>query len=117
MKTKAIVFREANVPALEELELPKLRPTELQVRTEFSGVSIGTESTIFSGIRTHNGTFPLVGGYMSCGIIQEVGSEVDDFAVGDRIIGAVSRLNGEVNSVFGGHMSQCVLESAEVTDW
>lgn len=110
MKAKAVVWRKANTPTLEEIELPALKPNEMRIRIEYSGVSIGTESSIFSGVRTHNGTFPLVVGYMSCGIVEELGSNTQRFSVGDRVIAIGSRIEGDINSVWGGHMSQRIVE-------
>lgn len=109
MTAQAIVFRQANQPRLEELPLPTLAPGEVQVRVHYSGVSIGTEQSIFSGERTHNGTFPLVGGYMAAGEIEAVGSEVRGLAVGDRVVCSGVRLGGGVTSVWGAHCSRQVL--------
>ena len=112
MKTKAIVFRKANSPTLEELELPPLRADEILLKTSYSGVSIGTGSSIFSGVRTHNGTFPLVGGYMATGVVEKVGADVIDFAPGDRVAGGGVRLEDEVNSVWGGHSSRQLIKAS-----
>ncbi|OGV77848.1 MAG: hypothetical protein A3K19_18640 [Lentisphaerae bacterium RIFOXYB12_FULL_65_16] len=115
MKTKAIVFRAANTPTLEELDIPALAPDEVRVRVQFSGVSIGTESSIFSGVRTHNGTFPLVGGYMASGVIDELGPEVKGLNAGDRVVACGVRLAGGVTSVWGGHSSMQVVKARGVT--
>lgn len=111
----AIVFREANKPTLEEVAIPDPKPTEAVVRTWYSGVSIGTESSIFSGVRTHNGTFPLVGGYMATGVVEEVGDEVARVKPGDIVVGGGGRLESEVNSVWGGHMSLKTMNAASLT--
>jgi len=109
MKAKAIVFREANKPALEELELPEMTPDEMLVKISFTGVSIGTEQSIFRGARTHNGTFPLVGGYMASGIVEQTGANVTEFTPGDRAAVSGARLDGEVTSVWGGHTSMQII--------
>ena len=108
MKAQAIVFRDPNIPKLESIEIPSPGPTEVRVRTAYSGVSIGTESSIFSGARTHNGTFPLVGGYMTSGIVEEAGSEVDGLSVGDAVVTSGAKLEGDINSIWGGHMSMSI---------
>ena len=109
MNAQAIVFRKANEPSLETVDLPTLGPDEICVRTLYSGVSIGTESSIFSGVRTQNGTFPLVGGYMTTAVVESVGTEVSTFAEGDRVTNMGSRLEGPVTAVWGGHMSRRIV--------
>lgn len=104
-RTPAVVFRAANRPTIEEVAVPSLRDDDVLVRTRFSGISIGTEQSIFSGKRTHNGTFPLVSGYMASGIVEAVGRDVTHVAVGDAVVTEGARLEGKVNSVWGAHMA------------
>ena len=108
MKTRAIVFRRLNEPAIEQIDLPEIGPGDVRVRTHYSGLSIGTESSIYSGRRTHNGTFPMVTGYMSTGVVEEVGSKVSDFKPGDSVVVNPSKLDGPVNSIWGAHMAMRV---------
>lgn len=106
MKTPAIVFRHADRPGIEDVQVPELRPNEVRVRTHCSGVSIGTERSIFSGARIDNGTFPLVGGYMAAGVIEAIGDGCPESAglrVGQRVVTHTSRLEGEVKAIWGGH--------------
>lgn len=114
MKTNGIVFRSANEPALEELDVPVMRRDEVLVRTRYSGVSIGTEQSIFSGARTHNGTFPVVTGYMTTGVIEAVGDDVKDLSPGDEVATGGARLDGPINSVWGAHMARRVVGSQTV---
>lgn len=103
MQAPAIVFREPNKPRIEDVLTPPLRPDEVRVRTHYSGVSIGTERSIFSGTRTDNGTFPFVGGYMASGVIEALGDEAGEWRVGQRVVTHTSRLDGEVRAIWGGH--------------
>ena len=112
MKSKAIVFREANKPQVEEIEVPALKDDEVMVDIEYSGVSIGTESSIFSGKRTQNGTFPLVSGYMATGAIIEKGRNSGILKKGDRVAVVGARLDCDVNSVWGAHNSIQVISAA-----
>lgn len=112
MQAKAIVFRVANEPLLEEISIPNPSADELVVKIHYSGVSIGTESSIFSGARTSNGTFPLVGGYMASGVVEQIGSAVTTFNVGDKVAVGGTRLDGDINSIWGGHTSVQVVQAA-----
>lgn len=112
MKTKAIVFRKANSPELEEFDIPSLKPDEILAGIDYSGISIGTERSIISGERTNNGTFPLVPGYMASGTVLEVGSSVNKYKVGDKVCGMGNRIETEINSVWGAQTSIQVLQEA-----
>lgn len=112
MKTKAIVFREANKPLLEDVELAKIGPDQALVKMSYTGISIGTEQSIFSGKRTHNGTFPLVPGYMGSGVVEKVGENVENFKPGDRVVNGMNHLTGEVKAVWGGQCARHVANSA-----
>ena len=105
MKAKAIVFRKANHPTLEDISLPELGKGEALVKIHYSGVSIGTESSLFTGARTHNGTFPMVTGYMASGVVEKVADDVTTFKPGDNVINMGTRFAGEINSIWGGHCS------------
>lgn len=112
MKSKAIVFREANKPQLEEIEIPSIKDEEILVDIEYSGVSIGTESSIFSGKRTQNGTFPLISGYMATGTIIETGKKSGKVKKDDRVAVIGARLSCDVNSIWGAHNSIQAISAA-----
>ncbi len=112
MKTKAVVFRKANTPELEEFNVPSLNPDEMLVEIDYSGISIGTERSIITGERTSNGTFPLVPGYMASGTVLEIGSSVSKYKVGDKVCGMGNRIEGEFNSIWGAQSSIQVLAVA-----
>ncbi|WP_158374577.1 zinc-binding dehydrogenase [Cellulosimicrobium cellulans] len=95
-----------------------LRPDAVRVRTWYSGISAGTELTAYRGTNpyltrtwdaerrlftdgepTHR--YPVVGwGYSETGEVVEVGADVHDLAVGDRVHG------------IWGHRSEAVLPAA-----
>ena len=101
MKTKAIVFRKAGIPELEEFDVPSLKPDEILIDINYSGISIGTERSIITGERTCNGTFPLVPGYMASGTVLETGSGVCKYKAGDKVCGLGNRIEAGINSVMG----------------
>lgn len=103
MQTPAIVFRRSDSPSVEEIAVPVLRADEVRIRTHCSGVSLGTERSLFSGQRTENGSFPFVGGYMASGVVEAVGDECVGLKVGQRVVSHTSRLDGDVAAIWGGH--------------
>lgn len=93
MKTKQIVFTEPYVAELLEVDCLDPRADEVKVELEYSAISSGTEKANFVGLR--NGTnvsedeeavFPRTVGYSAAGRVLAVGSEVNDIAVGDKVI-------------------------------
>ena len=93
MKTKGIVFTKAYTAELLDMECASPKEDEVSVRLEFSAISSGTEKANFVGDR--NGTtvaedaapeFPRTVGYSAAGTVTEVGSDVNDIAVGDRVV-------------------------------
>ena len=93
MKTKQIVFTEPYVAKLLEVECLPPKEDEVTVSLEYSAISAGTEKANFIGLR--NGTnieedeeavFPRTVGYSAAGIVTEIGSNVKDVQVGDRVV-------------------------------
>lgn len=75
---------------LETVELgrPGIRATELLVRVEFAGMNPfdwKIAQGFFEGKRPH--VFPLVLGVDAAGIVEEVGADVRQYRVGDRVFG------------------------------
>lgn len=114
MQSPAIVFHRANQPSLEDITLPPAESTDVTIQIHYSGISPGTENSIINGARTHNGTFPLVSGYMAAGHILSVGSDVKNLSPGDAVISWGSRMEG-INPVWGAHSSHHICTSASVT--
>ena len=93
MLTKQIVFTKPYVAELLEVECLPPRENEVTVRLEYSAISSGTEKANFIGLR--NGTnaaedeeavFPRTVGYSAAGVVTEIGSDVTDIQVGDRVV-------------------------------
>ena len=87
----AIVFPSPREVRLEPYELPAPRPDEILVRTEYSGVSQGTEIWALTGQRREL-TFPTVPGYQSVGVVEGIGGDASGYQVGQRVLFASSRL-------------------------
>ena len=113
MTLQALIATADRVFALERFPIPALKPTEVLVRTLYSGVSVGTEFMVFQG-RLDWGPFPMCTGYQATGEVIGVGSAVDRFREGDvvyyRSNFAPLTLNGtEVNRCSATHADFAVV--------
>ena len=93
MITKQIVFTEPGVAKLLDVEYAAPKANEVTVELEYSAISAGTERANLMGMRNSiyiaedaAPTFPRVVGYSAAGIVTEIGSDIQDIAVGDRVI-------------------------------
>ncbi len=107
----AVCFPRADAAELLDVTYEDPGPEQVLVRMNVSGISAGTEGSIFRGIRTHNGTFPLITGYQGAGVVEWVGDEVADLQPGRRA--AVTSVAGrlvepELEIVWGTHSSLVV---------
>ena len=92
MKTKQILFTAPYTAELKEIEYFPPKENEVTVQLEYSAISAGTEKANFTGQR--NGpdiaedkapVFPRAVGYSAAGIVTEIGANVKDIQVGDRV--------------------------------
>ena len=101
MRNKIIYFPEKEKAALKETEFetPTLEPNQLFLQCECSAISAGTELANFHALPNTSPTgyigmesseltrgFPFHPGYSSVGIIKEMGSAVEGYKVGQRVI-------------------------------
>ncbi len=89
---RRIIFPEQGQVALRDFEPPAPEAGQIRVKTRYSLISIGTETTILHAKydpSSHFGrmfSFPqLKTGVQAIATVEEVGHEVDQFAVGDTI--------------------------------
>ena len=89
---KRIIFPKKGKVALETFELPELGSHDVRIRTQYSLMSIGTETTILNqkyDTDTHFArmfSFPqLQTGVQAVGEIEQLGDEVTEHAPGDRV--------------------------------
>ena len=90
MKAPAVVFVEPERMEIRDMELPEPGPAQIGIKTVFSGVSQGTERWALTGRYNHfdenpSAYYPNSPGYQAAGIVDVVGAEVDDLAVGDHV--------------------------------
>lgn len=89
-----IVFPAERTVEVVDSDVPSPGPREVLIRTRVSLISAGTEGASLTGpqwIRPDGGvlpTYPTCPGYSSAGEVIAIGSEVRDFAPGDRVCSA-----------------------------
>jgi len=81
---KAAIFYGPNEMRLEEVKKPEITEQEVLVKVNSSAVC-GTDVRIFEGKKTKGVRTPSVIGHELVGTIEEVGTEVSEFHVGDRV--------------------------------
>ena len=108
MKTKAVVYPEANKYCTTELTLDRPGPGDMVVKTLVSAISPGTERWILRG--KHAGTrFPCVPGYHRIGVVEQCGKAITDFEPGDVVYGCGNRWRDQrIVSMWGAHVGRSV---------
>lgn len=113
MQTTAVIFTAPGTIELGSVELPDPRPTDVVVRVEVSGVSVGTERWALIGKRPEM-AFPHVPGYMGIGTVTAVGAEAAalGWRSGQGINFAKCRLPKpySANSWMGTHVHDAVVD-------
>lgn len=104
MKTRAAVATKKEAPfEVRELDLDDPRPDEVRVRLIASGIC-HTDAIVRD--QWYPMQLPAVLGHEGAGTIEEVGSEVVDLAVGDKVVLGPA-FCGECRKCLGGHPMYC----------
>ena len=119
MQATALICTQQQQFSLETFSVPAIAPSQIRVRTLFSGVSVGTEFSVIRG-KLDWGPFPVCTGYQATGVVEETGSEVSRFKVGDTVYyrrNFMRMQHGEdkINACAGTHTSIAIIDAnAEV---
>ena len=122
MTAYAVVFTAAHEVAFQEITCPDPGPGDVVVRVTHSWISNGTEGSYLRGERSDGDTpfregdpapFPVVAGYQKIGVVEWVGAEVDDLAVGETVFATIGKVEG-MHHDYGGHVSPSVCPRREV---
>lgn len=80
---KAIIFPEAHTISLESIPDPTCQPDEVVIKVSHSGIC-GTDIHIYRN--EYLSEFPLIPGHEFGGEIVEVGQNISDFKIGQRVV-------------------------------
>jgi 3-hydroxyethyl bacteriochlorophyllide a dehydrogenase len=119
MRTTAVIFTAPGTIALEKVALPDPRPSDVVVRLEVSGISVGTERWALLGKRPEM-AFPHLPGYMGIGTVVEAGADAAarGWKAGMGINFGSSRLPEPLckNSWMGTHLADAVVDVCNGAD-
>jgi bacteriochlorophyllide a dehydrogenase len=106
----------------QKVEVPEPGPEDVIVRVRHSWISNGTEGSFIRGERIAGDTprrdgdplpFPHVPGYQKVGVVEWVGSAVEELRPGEWVFASVSQVDG-MFSPTGGHVSPAVTHRSQV---
>ena len=115
MHAHAVVFKNPQSLALDQLSLPAVGEEDIQIAVEFSGISTGTERLLWDGsMPPFPGMgYPLVPGYETVGRVTHAGAKAK-LDVGQRVFVPGANCFEGVRSLFGASASHLVTNSARV---
>jgi L-iditol 2-dehydrogenase len=83
---KALVFEKPDQPVVVDVGMPEIKDTEVLVRTRTVGIC-HSDYELLAGRYIIPISYPVTPGHEWCGEIVEVGKAVQNFRVGDRVVG------------------------------
>lgn len=122
MNADAVVFTAPNVVEVQTVSCPDPGQGDVVVRTTHSWISNGTEGSFLRGERIAGDTpyypgdpwpFPMVAGYQKIGVVEWVGAEISDIAVGETVFAALGKVEG-LFSPWAGQVSRSVSPRAQI---
>ncbi|MFH0965180.1 MAG: zinc-binding dehydrogenase [Planctomycetota bacterium] len=110
IRSRAIAFVEREKAEVVDVRLPDVGPGDILVRTDYSGVSAGTDGWIWQG-KFEGVQYPLLAGYQKTGVVVEAGKKVRGFGAGDRVYDCTTKLAAgeKYNVMWGGHTEYSVI--------
>ncbi|MBN1672983.1 MAG: zinc-binding dehydrogenase [Kiritimatiellae bacterium] len=122
MRAAAVVFEGPREVAFREVEVPEPGPSEVVVRTRYSLISNGTESSFLRGERVAGDTparrgdklpFPQVSGYQKVGVVEQAAENGGQLKPGQWVFVAASRISPPM-AAHGGHVAVAVADVESV---
>ncbi len=118
MRTRAVCALSPDRVELREVIVPDLGSHDLLVRAHYSMISTGTERWVITGQFHAPGQpplpWPVVPGYQKVGVVEAVGADVGDLAVGQWVFATTSLISDGATSGWGGHVLHSVCDHSQV---
>ena len=86
---RAVAVMEPGKVAVVELDVPRPGPYQALVRTDLAALCNATDGKLVAGHFPGVDRYPLMLGHESTGLVQQVGAKVQNFQLGDRVIGGL----------------------------
>ena len=82
---KALVLTGLKQLEVQDYDRPEVKPNEVSIHTAWAGIC-GTDKALYGGLPgSADAVPPIVLGHENSGVVTAVGSEVENFKVGDRV--------------------------------
>lgn len=111
MQIKAVVLEGPNQFKVKAVEKQKISNDEILLKMEKSAIC-GTDIRILEGKKTKDVRYPSVIGHEMCGIIEEVGENVQGYEVGEKVSIANVIPCGSCSSCLNGRENACINREA-----
>lgn len=110
MKAKAAVVEKRGEPwVIKEVDIAEPIGAEVLVETTGSGLCA---SDLHVAEDDYGFPFPTVLGHELAGVVKEVGPDVTEFKVGDRVVGSLIQYCGSCTECLRGHLTLCTNRAA-----
>jgi L-iditol 2-dehydrogenase len=83
---KALIFETPNKPIIADVPMPEINDSEVMIKTRTVGIC-HSDYELLAGRYIIPISYPVTPGHEWCGEIVEVGKNVKNFKVGDRVVG------------------------------
>jgi L-iditol 2-dehydrogenase len=83
---KALIFETPNKPVIADVPMPEINDSEVMIKTHTVGIC-HSDYELLAGRYIIPISYPVTPGHEWCGEIVEVGKNVTNFKVGDRVVG------------------------------
>jgi L-iditol 2-dehydrogenase len=83
---KALIFETPNRPIIADVPMPEINDSEVMIKTRTVGIC-HSDYELLAGRYIIPISYPVTPGHEWCGEIVEVGKNVKNFKVGDRVVG------------------------------